>query len=68
MFTANKTAFYMFRMMFLTFHGKPKIPDIIEDIHAMQGRDGEANFDDLRVIEELTHLIEEGCTFVDFIS
>jgi len=27
------TAFYMFRMMFLTFHGKPKMPDIIEDIH-----------------------------------
>ena len=27
------TAFYMFRMMFLTFHGKPKMPDIIDDIH-----------------------------------
>ena len=27
------TAFYMFRMMFLTFHGKPEMPDIIEDIH-----------------------------------
>ena len=27
------TAFYMFRMMFLTFHGKPKMPDIIADIH-----------------------------------
>ena len=28
------------------------VEHIIEDIHAMQGRDGEANFDDLRVIEE----------------
>ena len=27
------TAFYMFRMMFLTFHGKPKIPEIVNDIH-----------------------------------
>ena len=27
------TAFYMFRMMFLTFYGKPKMPDIIEYIH-----------------------------------
>ena len=27
------TAFYMFRMMFLTFHGKPKMPGIIDDIH-----------------------------------
>ncbi|MFL2983415.1 MAG: NADH-quinone oxidoreductase subunit L, partial [Candidatus Neomarinimicrobiota bacterium] len=27
------TAFYMFRMMFLTFHGKPKMPGIIKDIH-----------------------------------
>ena len=27
------TAFYMFRMMFLTFYGEPKIPEIIEDIH-----------------------------------
>ena len=27
------TAFYMFRMMFLTFHGKPKMPSIIDDIH-----------------------------------
>ena len=27
------TAFYMFRMMFLTFHGEPKMPDIIDDIH-----------------------------------
>ena len=27
------TAFYMFRMMFLTFHGKPKMPDLIDDIH-----------------------------------
>tara|TARA_B100000131_G_scaffold321981_1_gene374448 strand:- start:2035 stop:4080 length:2046 start_codon:yes stop_codon:yes gene_type:complete len=27
------TAFYMFRMMFLTFHGNPKIPDLIDDIH-----------------------------------
>jgi len=30
---AAMTAFYMFRMMFLTFHGKPKMPDIIDDIH-----------------------------------
>jgi len=27
------TAFYMFRMMFLTFHGKPKMPELIEDIN-----------------------------------
>ena len=27
------TAFYMFRMMFLTFHGEPKMPNIIDDIH-----------------------------------
>ena len=27
------TAFYMFRMMFMTFHGKPKMPELIEDIH-----------------------------------
>ena len=27
------TAFYMFRMMFLTFHGKPEMPELIEDIH-----------------------------------
>ena len=44
------------------------VEHIIEDIHAMKGRDGEANFDDLRVIEELTHLIEKGRTFIDFIS
>ena len=27
------TAFYMFRMMFLTFHGEPKTPGIIDNIH-----------------------------------
>ena len=27
------TAFYMFRMMFLTFYGKPKMPELIDDIH-----------------------------------
>ena len=27
------TAFYMFRMMFMTFHGKPQIPELIDDIH-----------------------------------
>ena len=27
------TAFYMFRMMFLTFYGEPKKPEIINDIH-----------------------------------
>jgi len=27
------TAFYMFRMMFLTFHGKPNKPELIKDIH-----------------------------------
>jgi len=27
------TAFYMFRMMFLTFYGNTKTPDIIDDIH-----------------------------------
>lgn len=27
------TAFYMFRMMFLTFYGNTKTPDIINDIH-----------------------------------
>ena len=27
------TAFYMFRMMFLTFHGKSKMPELIEDIN-----------------------------------
>ena len=27
------TAFYMFRMMFMTFHGKPKMPELIDDIH-----------------------------------
>jgi NADH-quinone oxidoreductase subunit L len=27
------TAFYMFRMMFLTFHGKPNMPEIMDDIH-----------------------------------
>ena len=27
------TAFYMFRMMFLTFHDKPKMPELIEDIN-----------------------------------
>ena len=27
------TAFYMFRMMFMTFHGKPQMPELIDDIH-----------------------------------
>ena len=27
------TAFYMFRMMFLTFYGKPQMPELIDDIH-----------------------------------
>ena len=27
------TAFYMFRLMFLTFHGEPKMPELIDDIH-----------------------------------
>ena len=27
------TAFYMFRMMFLTFYGKPQMPELINDIH-----------------------------------
>jgi NADH-quinone oxidoreductase subunit L len=27
------TAFYMFRMMFMTFHGKPQMPELINDIH-----------------------------------
>ena len=27
------TAFYMFRMMFLTFYGNPKRPEFIDDIH-----------------------------------
>jgi len=27
------TAFYMFRMMFLTFHGQPNKPELITDIH-----------------------------------
>ena len=27
------TAFYMFRMMFLTFYGEPQMPELIEDIH-----------------------------------
>ena len=27
------TAFYMFRMMFLTFHGNPNMPEIMDDIH-----------------------------------
>ena len=30
---ALMTAFYMFRMMFLTFHGDPKMPELIDDIH-----------------------------------
>ncbi len=30
---ALMTAFYMFRMMFLTFHGEPKMPELIDDIH-----------------------------------
>ena len=30
---AAMTAFYMFRMMFLTFHGEPKMPELIDDIH-----------------------------------
>ena len=27
------TAFYMFRMIFLTFHGKSQMPELIDDIH-----------------------------------
>ena len=27
------TAFYMFRMMFMTFHGEPKRPELMSDIH-----------------------------------
>ena len=27
------TAFYMFRLMIMTFHGKPKMPEIYDDIH-----------------------------------
>ena len=27
------TAFYMFRMMFMTFHGEPQMPELIDDIH-----------------------------------
>ena len=27
------TAFYMFRMMFMTFHGKSNMPDLMPDIH-----------------------------------
>ena len=27
------TAFYMFRMMFLTFYGSPKVPELLDDIH-----------------------------------
>ena len=27
------TAFYMFRMMFITFHGKPNMPSLMSDIH-----------------------------------
>jgi len=27
------TAFYMFRMMFMTFHGEPQMPELIEEIH-----------------------------------
>ena len=27
------TAFYMFRMMFMTFYGKSKMPELIDDIH-----------------------------------
>tara|TARA_Y100001970_G_scaffold104059_1_gene130374 strand:- start:601 stop:2649 length:2049 start_codon:yes stop_codon:yes gene_type:complete len=27
------TAFYMFRMMFLTFHGEPNMPEIVDHIH-----------------------------------
>jgi len=30
---AALTAFYMFRLIFLTFHGAPQIPDLIDDIH-----------------------------------
>ena len=30
---ALMTAFYMFRMMFLTFHGDSKMPELIDDIH-----------------------------------
>ena len=27
------TAFYMFRLMFLTFYGEPRMPELIDDIH-----------------------------------
>ena len=27
------TAFYMFRMMFLTLHGDSKMPELMDDIH-----------------------------------
>ena len=27
------TAFYMFRMMFMTFHGEPQMPELTDDIH-----------------------------------
>ena len=27
------TAFYMFRLIFMTFHNKPKLPDVYKDIH-----------------------------------
>jgi len=30
---AAVTAFYMFRMMFLTFHGEPQMPELMDDIH-----------------------------------
>ena len=30
---AALTAFYMFRMMFMTFHGTPQMPELIDDIH-----------------------------------
>jgi len=30
---AALTAFYMFRLMFLTFHGAPQMPGLIDDIH-----------------------------------
>ena len=30
---AALTAFYMFRLMFLTFHGAPQMPELIDDIH-----------------------------------
>jgi len=30
---AALTAFYMFRLIFLTFHGSSQIPDLIDDIH-----------------------------------